>query len=63
MSNMTWNQFKEHIDILLKEQNISGDREIDFIDKSNPACKKVGEDDGGLYCPCLTSSEDGIQIY
>lgn len=30
--NMTWNEFKAQVDKILKEQGLTGDEQIDYID-------------------------------
>ena len=62
MANMTWNQFKEHVDTLLKEQEISADEEVWYVDISFPKADKVGVDDGGIDCPSVVLGDCGIQV-
>ena len=47
---MTWNQFKEHVDKLLKEQGLTGDEQIDYIDVGAfvPGDIEIAYDSDGL---------------
>ena len=56
MNNMTWNQFKEHIDALLKDQQISGDEEIWYIEISFP----MADDDS--ECLSVELGDCGIRV-
>ena len=62
MKNMTWNEFKEHIDKLLEKENISKNEEIWYIDISFPRCEEVGKDDDGIDCPSAALDNCGIAI-
>jgi len=60
---MTWNQFKQHIDMLLTEEGISQDENIWYIDISYPEAEKIGEEDDNANCPSVSFDESsGIMI-
>lgn len=61
--NMTWKEFKQHIDILLEKEGISEDMRIDYIDISWPTVTVIGEEDNGMDCPCLYTDKNGISIH
>lgn len=63
MSQMTWNQFKKHVDTVLKKKGISGDEEIFYIDSHMPDCKDIGVEQDGAFELQVTCDEDGISIY
>ena len=61
--NMSWKEFKQHIDILLEKEGLSEDMLIDYIDTSWPTVDKVGEEDIGMDCPCLYHDKNGMAIH
>lgn len=62
MPQMTWNQFKEHVDTLLKEKGISPDEEIWYIDTHYPSAEQIGAEDGGIDCPTVGLGGFGVEI-
>ncbi len=61
---MTWNEFKQHIDILLDKKGISRDSHIWYIDVSFPEVDEIGKEDyDNTNCPTVEIDHDsGIII-
>jgi hypothetical protein len=60
---MTWNQFKQHIDMLLAKEGISQDEDIWYIDISYPEVVEIGKEDSNSNCPSVSFDESsGIMI-
>lgn len=53
---MTWNQFKQHIDLLLEQKGISQDEEIWYIDVSHPRAQVIGVEDS-LNSPSVSKDD------
>jgi hypothetical protein len=63
MKNLSWNDFKKHVDMLLERQGLSGDAPIDYIDITEPVAKEIGVEGNGHREVFLDGNENYTSVY